>query len=230
MADERVAAHLPRGQDAERERRLSFAIGAGLPLVTVAAAAIVGALLGLATALLTLAAGVLIGAIGLFWRSLRTLSGDAPLAPELEEIELGSHGASALVTRKKMLLRALKDLENERAIGKLEDDDYEQVSATYRDELKAVLKRIDVHLTPYRSKAEEAARAHLEKSGLAEAAAPMPGGETGARADASGRVRCPTCQASNEADAKFCKECAAKLAAPSTEIVAAALGAGSQDA
>ena len=67
------------------------------------------------------------------------LTGDAPLPPELEMLEMASQGVDGLATRKKMLLRALKDLENEREIGKIEEEDYEAVASTYRAELKAVL-------------------------------------------------------------------------------------------
>jgi hypothetical protein len=66
-----------------------------------------------------------------------------------------------------MLIRALKDLDNERALGKLEDEDYEQLSQTYRAELKEVMRRVDASLAPHRPKAEDEARAYLVKAGFA---------------------------------------------------------------
>jgi hypothetical protein len=131
-----------------------------------------------------------------------------------------------------MLLRALKDLDNERAIGKIEDEDYAQISQTYRDELKVLLKRIDASLAPHRAKAEAAAKGYLEKAGLtvtAEEASPGKSGEVAALDEGAGkkasppeRLKCPSCKASNEPDAKFCKECAAKLGgtSPSSEKAA----------
>ena len=211
------------------EQRLVKGIGIGLPLVTIAGASVVGVLIGPATAILVVAGGLLLGVIALLWGSIRTLSGEAVLPPELEALDMGAQGATALSTRRKMLLRALKDLENEHAIGKIEDEDYEQISSTYRAELKVVLKRIDDSLAPHRSKAEETARAYLLKVGLGETAdrgdlpkddeAAEPARSTKATTPArkvdesSARVTCPKCGESNERDAKFCKECATKLSA-----------------
>lgn len=207
---------------ASDEQRVARAVAIGLPLVTVTAAGIVGVGIGLATSILVLAAGTLLGVIALLWGSLRILSGDAALPPELEALDMAAQGVDALASRKKMLLRALKDLETERALGKLEDEDFEQISATYREELKAVLRRIDETLAPHRAKAEEAARRHLAKVGLVEAGAQREGDvrdadptprTKGLPNREAERVTCPTCGESNERDAKFCKECATKLSA-----------------
>jgi len=245
MADDVVSLkHDSRAQ--LDERRLVKALAIGLPLVTLSVAGVVGVLVGPATAILAIAAGLLLGVIALLWGSLRVLTGDAPLPPELEDLDMSGQGASAIATRKKMLLRALKDLDNERAIGKIEDEDYEQISATYRAELKVVLKRIDETLAPHRSKAEETARAYLVKAGLAETgyrgelpredAAKHARSEKSTRsadkvekAIAAERVTCPECGESNEPDAKFCKECATKLSAGSKELVSTASESDSED-
>lgn len=152
------------------ERRIAHGVAIGLPLVTVTLAAVMGVTIGAPMAILVLAAGMLLGVIGLFWASLRILSGDAPLSPELEALDASAHAVDAFASRKKMLLRALKDLDNERALGKLEEEDHEQLSHTYRGELKDVLARIDASLEPHRKKAEDAARVYLAsaKSGLVE--------------------------------------------------------------
>jgi hypothetical protein len=152
------------------ERRVARAVAIGLPIVTVTLAAATGVIASVATAILVLTAGALMGVVALFWASLRVLSGDAPLPPELEALDAPAHGVDALASRKKMLLRALKDLENERALGKLDAEDFAQVSETYRNELKEVLASIDATLAPYRDKADEAARAHLAAKGLVETA------------------------------------------------------------
>lgn len=219
MAD----AHLAPTKSQLDEQRLSRAVAIGLPLVTLVVAAVVGMLTGTATSLLVIAAGLLLGVIALLWGSLRILSGDAELPPELEALDMAAQGVDALASRKKMLLRALKDLETEHGIGKIEDDDFEQVAATYRQELKAVLKKIDESLAPHRARAEELARAHLVRAGIADAGyrGEQPANdERRAASDAKpkdkpSRLECPKCHASNEPDAKFCKECAEKLVAPS---------------
>ena len=217
------------------EQKIARAASIGLPVVTVAAALVVAVVMGPATSILVLAAGLLLGVIALLWGSLRILSGDAPLSPELEALDMAAQGVDLLAGRKQMLLRALKDLENERGIGKLEEDDFAAISATYREELKVVLRRIDETLAPHRSRAEELAREHLAQAGLVSAEdgeVRKPGGsgehaEEPAATDSSpretearARVTCPSCKASNEPDAKFCKECATRLEG-STSLVAA---------
>ena len=152
------------------ERRIARGVAIGLPLVTWALTLATGVTLGPPIAILVLASGVLLGVIALFWASLRILSGDAALSPELEALDATAHAVDALASRKKMLVRALKDLDNERALGKLEEEDFEQLSYTYRGELKEVLTRIDATLEPHRPKAEDAARAYLAKAGLADSA------------------------------------------------------------
>ena len=219
------------------ERRIAHGVAIGLPLVTVTLAAVMGVTIGAPMAILVLAAGMLLGVIGLFWASLRILSGDAPLSPELEALDASAHAVDAFASRKKMLLRALKDLDNERALGKLEEEDHEQLSHTYRGELKDVLARIDASLEPHRKKAEDAARVYLAsaKSGLVEEghrATPPADDDDDLDEDAAEvrepevakavveekaetaptRVACPKCSTSNEVDASFCKKCGASLA------------------
>jgi len=188
------------------EARIARFVAIGLPLVTIASALAVGFLMGPATSILVAAAGLLLGVIAILWGSIRILSGDAPLPPELEELDMRAQGNDPLLSRKKMLLRALKDLDNERAIGKLDTDDFEPIAAQYRAELKVVLTKIDESLAPTRALAEEAARKFLEKASI-ESEPDVAAQDD----DDEERVTCPKCEAKNEPDAKFCKECAAKL-------------------
>jgi hypothetical protein len=220
------------------ERRIARALAVALPLVTVTAAIVIALTIGAPMAILILAAGMLLGVISLFWASLRTLSGDAPLSPELEALDATAHSVDALGSRKMMLLRALKDLDNERALGKLDAEDYEQLSESYRKELRDTLGRIDATLAPYRSKAEETAQAYLAKAGLAAPGyrgAPPPAAAASAPASdldlpasepelaaKPARVECPKCQTSNEPDASFCKKCGASLAKTEAPEISAA--------
>ncbi|MBX3201477.1 MAG: zinc ribbon domain-containing protein [Labilithrix sp.] len=241
MSDASLTSGTSRDDAPSDEQRIARAVAIGLPLVTLAAASIVGVVVGPATSILVLAAGLLLGVIALLWNSLRVLSGDAELSPELEALDMAAQGVDALSSRKTMLLRALKDLENERAIGKLEEDDFEQLSSTYRAELKAVLRRIDDSLAPHRAKAEEAAREHLARAGVVapggRGALPDENTAKGAARDAATkpakgstkRVACPKCGESNEPDAKFCKECATRLSPASTSSVPAAVATSNHD-
>ena len=199
------------------EHKISRSIAIGLPLVTTFAAIVCGSVLGPAMAILVLAAGVMLGVVALLWNSLRVLSGDAGLPPELEAMEAAARGIDALSSRKKMLLRALKDLDNERALGKLDDEDHADIASSYREELKEVLRRIDESLAPHREKAEALARTHLTKSGLADAGyrgelpAKEPAPDPPPEVSSPQRKECAKCAVSNEPDAKFCKGCGAAL-------------------
>src|SRR5580658_10321038 len=74
-----------RSRDSDAaERALGRAVALGLPLTAVLGAVVAGVVASVGSALLVLAAGALIGTIGLLWASVRTLSGDAPLAEGFE--------------------------------------------------------------------------------------------------------------------------------------------------
>jgi hypothetical protein len=56
--------------------------------------------------------------------------------------------------RKQSVLRMLKDLEYERAVGKIAEADFQELSAKYRAEAKALLSSLDADLAPARERAE----------------------------------------------------------------------------
>jgi ribosomal protein L40E len=196
-----------RARSDETERVLAKATALGLPLVTLLAAMAVGSLFSVAAAILVLAAGALIGVIGLIWASLRTLGGDAPLAEGLVDATMSRALVTDRAERKRRVLRALKDLELEHSIGKIDDADYAEISARYREQAKGILREQDVEIEPLRAKAEAIARAHLEKTGAPEPAAR----EEPAKPPVAKRLACPKCETSNEPDATFCKKCGTKL-------------------
>ncbi len=171
-------------------------LGIALAVGTVAIGVVVGLAVGVASALLVFVTGALLGAILLVWHSLRTLAGDAEVDPALEAAPTNA-GATALADEKRRALRALKDLEQEHAIGKIDDADFATLDAEYRARAKEVIREMDDDLAPFRAKAEALVRAHLEKRA---AAAPV-----------VEKNSCPSCETANDADATFCKKCGAKL-------------------
>jgi len=194
----------------EAERRLGKGVALGLPAATVVVAIVVGVVASVPSALLVLASGALLGAIALLWASVRTLSGDAPLPDDLEMLAAQSLDVDGLAEQKRRVLRALKDLENERAVGRLDDADYETLAQRYRDEAKALMKRMDERVAPAMAEAEELARKYLKLHG---ASAPAPANAVVVAAPAAGaqapseRRTCVSCGVSNEVDAAFCKQC-----------------------
>ena len=154
----------PRNEPNDLEKKLADYARVGVPILTVAIALTVGFVQGPASAILVLAGGALIGVIAVFWASVRTLLGETPLsgadayalaAPRAEE------------ERKRAVLRALKDLEFERSVGKISEADYAELVARYRGEAKRLLRAIDEEAQPRHERAEALLAKRLRREGLA---------------------------------------------------------------
>src|SRR6185436_4555638 len=130
---------------------------------TVIAAVGVGLGIGLGPAFLVLAGGMLLGAVMLLWSSLGRLTGESPLT--LDEA-IGLAAPSAEEERKRAVVRALKDLDYERSVGKISEDDYAELAARYRTEAKALLRTLDTGLAPLRKTAEKKLVARLKAEGI----------------------------------------------------------------
>jgi hypothetical protein len=194
----------------ELERTIGKAASKLFPAAAVLAAVVVGILYGPGPALLVLASAGMLSAVLFLWSSLRNLAGDAPIDPLFDEAVVRAK-ATEVAERKRIVLRALKDLETERDVGKIDDEDYERLATEYRAKAKAILREMDDEIEPLRDKAEQIARAHLQKKGIVAAtyreATPPDDGDEGVEA----RAKCSKCGVSNDADADFCKKCGAKL-------------------
>jgi hypothetical protein len=200
----RLRATEPERDADDSERSLGRAVAVTLPLAGIGSAVAVGFYASFGTALLVLAASALIGTIAFLWASVRTLSGDAPLPVGFESLARQRHaGVDSLGERKRQVLRSLKDLEGEHALGRIDDTDYSSFVTRYRAEAKAVMREMDLEGGPARAEAERVAREYLEKRGLGTEPPPGP--------VSSDRRECRTCHASNESDATFCKACGASI-------------------
>jgi hypothetical protein len=160
------AATFDNPTNVEAERLLARRLALGVPLVTLLAAIGVGMFASVAPALLVATGGLLFGVVVLFWTSLRTLSGEIPLDAEMARLEGRVHNIDLLAEQKQSVLRALKDMENERALGKMDEADFAEVAERYRREAKHVMRQMDEAVAPLRARAEAIARGHLEKKGL----------------------------------------------------------------
>jgi hypothetical protein len=207
------AAALPSRDGDEAERTLGRAVGAGLPIACVAAAIIVGWVASVGSAVLVLASGALLGAIALLWASVRTLTGDAPLPTDLEALAAKHRDVDALAENKRRVLMGLKDLQNEHALGKIDDADYEEIATRYREQAKAMMREMDLNVAPARIEAERIARDFLAAKGLGpgQGASASPKTGAGAKGGARERRTCVACATSNEPDAAFCKKCGSAM-------------------
>jgi hypothetical protein len=147
-----------------RPAELPVWVRGAVPLVALGVAITAGKLYGPPGVVLVLAGVALVSVIGLFWQSLRTLLGETPLSGA-DAYALGAPRTEE--EQKRNVLRALKDLEFERAVGKISDDDYKQLVTHYRKEAKRLLRVIDEQNAPQRARAARIADERLAKLGLA---------------------------------------------------------------
>ena len=130
--------------------------------IALAIASVVGAyfMAGMGMALMTLSAVTMLAGIGLLWSSVQSLTGEANLS--LDEA-LSFAAPSAEEERKRAVLRALKDLEFERSVGKISQDDYDELSSRYRAEAKELLRALEAEQKPDIEKAEELFKKRLDQ-------------------------------------------------------------------
>lgn len=138
------------------------------PALGLIAAIVLGNVFGIGLGFLVAAGTALLLGIWVFWSSLTNLSGDAPLTLD-EALSLGA--PSAEEEQKRAVLRALKDLEYERAVGKINEADYNQLSERYRQDAKRLLRLVDRDLTPERERAERLLEERLAGLSPSDAAA-----------------------------------------------------------
>ena len=111
-----------------------------------------------------------------------------------------------LLEKRDSLLVQIKEVEFDHEVGKVSDEDFVEVNARYREEVIAIMRRIDV-LTDSNGSSQRA-RKHLLK-------APERTGKNGDRAsDLSEKIFCSQCgSAANLSDA-FCSNCGHQLQPP----------------
>lgn len=130
------------------------------PLLVVGLGAASGAVFGIELGFLVVAGGALAIVIVLLWFSVQSLTGESPLTFE-EALSMGA--PSAEEEQKRAVLRALKDLEYERSVGKISAEDYKIFAARYRAEAKRLIQAVDDSLDPARREVEALLRDRLSK-------------------------------------------------------------------
>lgn len=114
----------------------------------------------LTTLFIVLAFGALTLALAMFFLSLRSV-----LGTQTDARGKGPDAARrVLLEEKHSVLRALKDLEFERSLGKISDDDHAALETKYRARAKEILLALDENLGPWREKAEALVAASKEPS------------------------------------------------------------------
>lgn len=192
--------------------------------VVVVAAVPIGVLRGAPGVVLWVAFALLAAAVVLFWEAMRTALD--PAAPG-DDPDADDEGVpSELEARKRAALQALRDIEFERSIGRLSEEDYKELEKKYRAEARAAMQAIDAGLGVWLSRAEamlaDVESAPVDRPGEGETK-PATAADEGAtakpapepeKADAREETRgasCPKCETGNDADAVFCKKCGTRL-------------------
>jgi len=141
----------------------------------------------------------------------RTLLPFAGRDTRLSSETLGHRARAALEHEKALVLRSIKELEFDRAMGKLADSDFEEMSERLRARAVGLMRQLEAtHAAPRerieRELADRLARDARRGGGVVKTPAPAP-----APAEVVAAM-CEACGTSNDADARFCKECGTKLA------------------
>ena len=140
--------------------------------------------------------------------ALRTV---LPLAGTLRDdgaTELGDRTRAALEREKTLVLRSIKELEFDRGMGKVSENDFAEMSARLRARAARLMRQLDAG-SLYRDQIEKEISRRLEKAGVAPVVKPpvQTRNET--------RNVCAACSAANDPDARFCKNCGGRLEATS---------------
>ena len=132
------------------------------------------------------------------YAALRTIR---PLVSASDErtLVIGQRTRAALEQEKSNTLRTIKELEFDRAMGKMSEDDFREMSTRLRARAARLIRQLDAG-SGYRSKIEHDLARRLGESHHAPAHAAV-----------DKRV-CPSCSTTNDVDAKFCKSCGERLA------------------
>ena len=143
------------------------------------------------------------------WRTLAPLTGkDDPTGPQM----LAGRTRAALEREKSLVLRTIKELEFDRAMGKVSDKDFAEMSTRLRARAAGLIRQLDAG-TGYLEAIEKEIARRLKPAGLASppaapvvAAAP----EVPAAPAATGSY-CAACGTRHDPDARFCKNCGARI-------------------
>lgn len=121
----------------------------------------------------------------------------APLVAERVDtpITVGGRTRLALEREKNLVLRSIKELEFDFAMGKIAKADFDDMAARLKLRAVGLMQQLDQ--SSYRQVIEKEVAQRLEAQGIAHHA---PATDT-----------CPACGTPHDHDAKFCKHCGAKL-------------------
>jgi hypothetical protein len=128
----------------------------------------------------------------------------------------GGRTRVALEREKTLVLRSIKELEFDFAMGKIAKPDFDEMSARLRNRALGLMRQLDAG-GGYREQIEQEVKRRLEGAGssrhqeVADDSADSEGEHSATAEAVALPTGCADCATENDPDAKFCKNCGAKL-------------------
>jgi hypothetical protein len=139
-------------------------------------------------------------------RTVLPLLGPPPEdAPEV----LGDRARAALEREKALVLRSIKELEFDRGMGKVSEKDFAEMSARLRSRAARLMRQLDAG-SIYRDQIEKEVERRLATTANPKSQTPNLKSQLPAEAALQAN-KCAACAAANDVDARFCKQCGARL-------------------
>ena len=119
---------------------------------------------------------------------------------EESTVMAGTRSRAAVEREKTLVLRSIKELEFDRAMGKVSETDFEEMGRRLRARAIRLMKQLDVEAVDFLAVIERELEERLGR-------APEPAGA----APGTATRTCGVCGTANDGDARFCKTCGATL-------------------
>ena len=134
------------------------------------------------------------------------------VSPQDDRTSMIGHRTRAALEREKLLaLRSIKELEFDRAMGKLSDADWQEMSGRLRARAGRLIRQLDAG-AGYREQIEHDLAARLAQTpGPKDPVYARGADSLGPPTRLAGSLSCATCATVNDTDARFCKNCGNKL-------------------
>lgn len=149
---------------------------------------------------LTIFAAAVVGLAA--WRTFMPLTaGDSAIRPTT----IGGRTRAALEREKSLVLRSIKELEFDRAMGKVSEKDFDEMGTRLRVRAAGLIRQLDAGAN-HRDAIEKEVARRLGDRPVRTASRATEDARPGVSTSA-----CAACATQNDADARFCKRCGAPL-------------------
>ena len=117
---------------------------------------------------------------------------------------IGGRTRAAIEREKTLVLRSIKELEFDRAMGKVSKPDFDVMKVRLRSQALALIKKLDADMPGYREAIEQELVTRLADNSQND-------GLSRERVVQQGFLTCESCGTVNDIDSKFCKHCASPV-------------------